>query len=244
MADPFNWVCPYCDRAQTVSDDHVQRAASKFYLGGVDDMLGYSMNAIVCVNPECKKLTVDFAIVPYKPFHSQSVPDYAKPAIYRERAKPRGQSQPQPDYIPLAIRNDYIEACLIRQLSPKASATLARRCLQGMIRDFCGISKSRLIDEIEALRKAVDEGTADRSISVESVNAIDDLRNIGNIGAHMERDINQIVDVDPGEAQAILDLIEGLFKDWYVERHKREQRFTKIAQIKAQKDAEKAGAGS
>lgn len=41
-----------------------------------------------------------------------------------------------PEYIPQTIRQDYEEACAIITLSPKASATLSRRCLQGMIRDF------------------------------------------------------------------------------------------------------------
>jgi hypothetical protein len=48
---------------------------------------------------------------------------------------------PLPDYIPEQIKDDYYEACSILNLSPKASATLARRCLQGMIRDFWGITK-------------------------------------------------------------------------------------------------------
>lgn len=43
-----------------------------------------------------------------------------------------------PDFVPAAIRADYEEACLIVDLSPKASATLSRRALQGMIRDFWG----------------------------------------------------------------------------------------------------------
>jgi hypothetical protein len=43
------------------------------------------------------------------------------------------------------------------------------------------------------------------------VEAIDIVRNIGNIGAHMEADINVIVDVDPDEAQTLIELIETLF---------------------------------
>ena len=46
-----------------------------------------------------------------------------------------------PDYIPAAIRQDYLEAVKIVGLSPKASATLARRYLQGMIHDFWDIKE-------------------------------------------------------------------------------------------------------
>lgn len=37
------------------------------------------------------------------------------------------------------------------------------------------------------------------------------VREIGNIGAHMEADINVIIDVDPDEAQILIDLVELLF---------------------------------
>src|SRR3954453_3776153 len=47
-------------------------------------------------------------------------------------------------------------SCLIAALSPKASATLARRCLQWMIRDFSGLTAGRLVDEIEAIKTNVD----------------------------------------------------------------------------------------
>ena len=57
----------------------------------------------------------------------------------------------------------------------------------------------------------------------ESVEAIDHVRTIGNIGAHMEKDIDLIIEVDPGEAQALIELIELLFEEWYVAKYEREQ---------------------
>ena len=58
--------------------------------------------------------------------------------------------------------------------------------------------------------------------------AIDAVRKIGNIGAHMKKDINMIVDVEPEEARLLIELIETLFEDWYVARYEREQRMDKI----------------
>ncbi|MCC7267179.1 MAG: DUF4145 domain-containing protein [Caulobacteraceae bacterium] len=153
--------------------------------------------------------------------------------------QPQGTSKVQPDYIPKALVEDYTEACLIRDLSPKASATLARRCLQGMIRDFCGISKNRLVDEISALRTAVDAQTAPRDVSPDSLDAIDAVRKVGNIGAHMESDINNIVPVEPVEAQLLIELVESLFDEWYVARHKRQQRFAAVAKLAESKKATK-----
>ncbi|MCP1830281.1 hypothetical protein ACVIHH_005106 [Bradyrhizobium sp. USDA 4518] len=35
------------------------------------------------------------------------------------------------------------------------------------------------------------------------MDAIDAVRIVGNIGAHMEKDVNLIVDIEPGEAQML-----------------------------------------
>ena len=43
-----------------------------------------------------------------------------------------------------------------RELSAKAAATLARRCLQGMIRDYWDIAKISLKQEIDAIKDKVD----------------------------------------------------------------------------------------
>jgi hypothetical protein len=144
---------------------------------------------------------------------------------------PPSSAKPQPNCIPQPIRDDYYEACAIRDLSPKASATITRRCLQGMIRDFCSISKSRLIDEIRELRKRVDSGQGLLGVQPDTVDAIDHVREIGNIGAHMEADINVIVGVDPNEAQVLIELVELLFLEWYVARAARADRLANLKLI-------------
>jgi hypothetical protein len=87
-----------------------------------------------------------------------------------------------------------------------------------------------LIDEIEALKDNTDSLTWA---------AIDAVRKVGNIGAHMEKDINFFVDVEPNEAQLLIGLIESLVKDWYVAKHDREERLKEIAALAAKKDATK-----
>jgi hypothetical protein len=134
------------------------------------------------------------------------------------------------EYVPEAIRRDYEEACLIRMLSPKASATLSRRCLQGMIRNFYGVSKNRLINEINAIKDKVDPQTW---------GAIDGLSKIGNIGAHMEKDVNLIIDVDLEEAKKLIKLNELLFKEWYINREERRKLVQEVADLGKQKQAEK-----
>ena len=140
-------------------------------------------------------------------------------------------AKPQPDYIPQSIREDYIEACRIKNLSPKASATLARRCLQGMIRDFWGISKPTLKLEIEGLENL---------IAAETWDAIDAIRSIGNVGAHMEKDVNIIIDIEPDEADLLLKLVEDLFEEWYVARHDREERQRRLKELASSKKLKKS----
>lgn len=148
---------------------------------------------------------------------------------------PNSLAKQFPKYIPKAIRDDYEEAYSILNLSPKASATLSRRCLQGMIRDFYGIKKSRLIDEINELQSLVSNA---------QWKAIDGVRSIGNIGAHMEKDINMIVDVDPDEAQKLLKLIELLMDKWYIARHDEEELLSDIIAIADEKKSHKQSASN
>lgn len=51
------------------------------------------------------------------------------------------------------------------------------------------------------------------------------------IGAHMESEGAEILDVDPGEAELLIDLIETLIEDWYVTREERRKRLTDIKKI-------------
>ena len=133
-----------------------------------------------------------------------------------------------PKYIPEQIRKDYEEAYSIVSLSPKASATLSRRCLQGIIHDFWNIKEKNLNAEITSLKPL---------ISPLLWKAIDGIRTIGNIGAHMESDINVIVDIEPGEAEKLLKLIEHLIKEWYINRHDTEILFNEVKAISDEKKA-------
>lgn len=127
-----------------------------------------------------------------------------------------------PDYIPEQIRKDYEEANLVLESSPKAAATLLRRCLQGMIHGFWDIHGKNLNAEITQLKE---------KIPAAQWKAIDALRTVGNIGAHMEHDVNLIIDIDQDEARKLLLLIELLMDKWYIARHDEEQLLADIAGI-------------
>jgi len=97
-----------------------------------------------------------------------------------------------------------------------------------MIRDFWQIKEENLSKAIKALEDKVDSNIWD---------AIDGVRKIGNIGAHMEKDINTIVEVNPGEATLLIEMIEMLLDEWYVARHNREQRVNKMKKLADEKQA-------
>ncbi|MBL0917369.1 MAG: DUF4145 domain-containing protein [Hydrogenophaga sp.] len=135
-------------------------------------------------------------------------------------------------HVPRAPRDDYDEACLIKDLSPKAAATLCRRSLQGMIRDRWGISKERLADELKAVKDECDP---------DLYAAMMGLKGIGNIGAHPERDANLIVDVEEGEVDSLLELLRILDKEWYVARARRAESLSAVVALSAAKAEAKRG---
>ncbi|MFG1305498.1 DUF4145 domain-containing protein [Xanthobacter autotrophicus] len=203
--------------------------------------VGIGYDAITCLNTQCNELSLSIYLSRYA-INAVGGVSWDK-TLKQWALLPGAKAKPQPSYIPSVLVDDYTEACQIKSLSPKASATLARRCLQGMIRDFCNISKNRLIDEVKELRRLVDAGTSPRGVTHESVEAIDHVREIGNIGAHMEKDINLVISIDEGEADVLIQLIEMLFAEWYVARYEREQRLKRLAEISSSK-TNAHGAGS
>ena len=203
--------CPYCGIEYLVVDPLKDYNEIKFNLSRRESI---HISQHLC--PKCNKIA--FSVVG---FGFNDIVHFSYPPA---------SAMFLPDYIPSALRQDYIEAVSIVELSPKASATLARRCLQGMIHDFWGIQEKNLNAEITALKTL---------ISPQQWDAIDAVRKLGNIGAHMETDVELIVDVDPGEAEKLLKVIELLFKNWYITEHDNQQLYAEIAQIAAKKESER-----
>ena len=59
------------------------------------------------------------------------------------------------------------------------------------------------------------------------------------IGLHPPDDVNVIVDVEPEEAQLLIQLVELLFEEWYVAREARQSGFAKLKALAADKKAQK-----
>lgn len=235
--DAWQWTCAFCNLPQIRTSKNTHYEFRKFYIGkNKFGDTGASILTIACQNPDCQEVTFNVGMSHTK-YHNHN--PYEGDLIQNFKLRPDSYSKIQPEYIPLPLRTDYYEACKIRDLSPKASATLSRRCIQGMIRDFCGITKNTLDLEIRELNTALDAGKAPQGVTTETVAAIDHVRQIGNIGAHMEKDINLIIDIDPEEASMLIELIEMLFDEWYVAREARTQRLSKLKSLADEKKAQK-----
>jgi hypothetical protein len=96
-----------------------------------------------------------------------------------------------------------------------------------MIRNFWQVSRPpehkgpwRLVEEIKAIENKVDPNVWA---------AIDAVRKVGNIGAHMEQDVNVVIDIEPEEAEKLIWLVELLIEQWYIRKHETE---LKLAEIK------------
>ena len=217
------YTCPFCNQSQS--------SYSRLTYGAVDNQI-YNEGSGVVKGYEEAYFNIYTLSCTNKACHKRSVIAINRTSGKQIDIYPQNVYRHFPDYIPQQIRDDYEEASQIIDKSPKAAATLLRRCLQGMIRDFWGVSEKRLIDEINAIKDKV---------TPSQWKAIDGLRHIGNIGAHMEKDANLIVDVTSDEATKLLKLIELLLEKWYISRQEEEELYDSIVTIADEKAEERKG---
>lgn len=119
---------------------------------------------------------------------------------------------PLPPAVPEEYASDYKEACNVLPESAKASAAISRRLLQHLLREKGGVKHSDLAREIQ---EVIDSGKLPSYLTT----AVDGVRNIGNFGTHPIKSTNtgEIIDVEPGEAEWLLDTLEGLFDFYFVQ---------------------------
>ena len=121
--------------------------------------------------------------------------------------------------IPQEYRDALNEANSVLLFSPKASAALSRRLLQQVIRDKYGIDK-------RDLSKQIDEFLKLPNLPSELSGAVDAIRQVGNFAAHPLKYTNtgEIVEVENGEADWILDVLEQLLDYAFVQPAKLQSR--------------------
>ena len=165
--------------------------------------------------PECAKPIMD-------------VQDQTNGKTYR--AYPPGpMSRPVVAEVPEPYRGDFEEACEVLPISPKASAAISRRSLQAILKGEAHTKKKDLYDQIEEIIAA-------KTLPSHIVDGLHVVRNIGNFAAHTMKSTatGEIVEVEPGEAEWNLDILESLFDFYFVEPAKTAQRKAALnAKLKA-----------
>jgi hypothetical protein len=141
----------------------------------------------------------------------------------REVLFPRHSARVVQPEVPGVYQEDFLEACAVLPVSPKASAALSRRALQHVIQDHFNIRRGSLAQQI-------DEFIARADVPSYLGEAVDAVRNIGNFAAHPLKDTNtgELAAVEPGEAEWLIEVLESLFDFAFVQPSRLAERRQKL----------------
>lgn len=204
-----NWNCPHCKNANRFEEVYSYNwmDISKL-LTLCNTSIQNEYNSIcMCRCTSCLKIIIFFNEQMIYPLWSQ-----------RNSA---------PQEVPYEIAQDFNEACLVENLSNKASASLWRRCLQNIFHDQW-IKKKDLNQEIDEVIKQLPSYLSE---------AVDAIRHIWNFSTHpiKYQQTWEIVEVEEWETEWILDTLEWLFDFYYVSptktKEKRDALNTKLQAI-------------
>ena len=194
-------ICPNCETTIFDNSRRVNSRHRDYTQRGVDT----AESIFVQDCPECDQYIVEYVLFAADIDHQEPL---TKEIIW-PKVKPG--ARPAPPEVPAKFAEDYIEACLVLEDSPKASAALSRRCLQLILRDQLCVIKGTLYSEI---REAINRTDMPSHIS----DTLDHIRTIGNFATHPNKfsATGEIVPVEHGEAEWCLKLIEDLFDFCFV----------------------------
>jgi hypothetical protein len=215
----YVWHCPFCNTDQSVGEKGRQVSFGDLNLENAEGPRRVVMKFVVCPNPRCREFSLTASLHTLEIHGKRS---YTGKHLKTWNLVPPSHARTFSVDLPAAVLDDYHEACLTLETSPKASAALARRCLSSMLRDYWRVQPGSLSDEFRQVKGAVDPLTWE---------AIESVRNTGLIGARMETEGAEVQAAESGEAKLLIDLIETLIQDWYVTREARRKRLVEIKQV-------------
>jgi hypothetical protein len=219
------WTCPYCRQRAAVGTGCTRASKDLRLPNGHEAVL----IATACLNPDCRQVELSVNLYEWKPGqYTGGANDGQRDRLVRRwNLMPESRARAWPEYVPAAIRADYVEACKTEPISPRASAAFSRRCLRAILRDFYRVDERRLVDEIAALKDNVEDPVS---------GALHALHQLGSIAAHPESAPDAIVDVEPSEAAVLIELLELLILETYVATERR-----RAGRVRAQAIADETG---
>lgn len=216
--------CPHCNK-----EFHFEEYGSWVFECGEakrPEATGYEIVHTFC--PACDNLVV---LMRDGAYHSEKDEnDYIEREWLTEQhgdqvLYPRGSTRPVEKEVPATYTKDYREAAAVKSASAKASAAISRRLLQSLLRDVCGVKKANLAEE-------VNEFITRPGVPSYLTEALDAVRNVGNFAAHPLKSTNtgEIVDVEDGEADWLLDVLDALFDYLFVQPERLQERKNRLNQ--------------
>lgn len=201
--------CPTCRK-----EFHPQPDRSRAYSFAGDEMsdAGYGITVQLC--PSCHNM-----IVIYQEGKISGGGTHVAQVTNEYIIFPILSKRDLPEEVPDQYRSEYEEASNAVEYSSKASAALSRRLLQKVLREELGIRKKDLSQEI-------DEFISKSGAPAYLTGALDAVRTVGNFASHPMKYLHtgEIVDVEDGEAEWILEVLESLFDFVFVQPARLQQR--------------------
>jgi len=212
--------CPHCSTVVKFEEPRITTPQSQGSLGTNELLIATNtrgsdaqVSIVAAICPNCQRVIINLDVV--KSINNQYEPTEQLVVYPLTGGRPRVPSE-----VPENIAGDYSEAALVLPFSPKASAALSRRCLQTLLRNAGGTKSKDLDKQINEVLPHLPAYIAEN---------LDAVRHIGNFAAHEQKSTTTgvVLDVEPGEAEWNLDILEALFDFYYVkpevERKKREE---------------------
>jgi hypothetical protein len=174
--------------------------------------------------PECKELIV---VRRFGQYWQQGYNDDVSRELSHEREEiifpPVKRSKAVDSSVPARYKSDFLESYAVLDVSPKASAAISRRLLQDILENHFNLKASNLASEIDLFLKL-------SGIPSCLAGQVDAVRIIGNFAAHPLKNTNtgEVIDVEPGEAEWLLETLETLFDYAFVQPKRMEKQRNKL----------------
>ncbi|MCG7649933.1 MULTISPECIES: DUF4145 domain-containing protein [Alteromonas] len=210
--------CPTCTK-----EFHVQPDNSQYYFFSEQDEdaefeSGFGFAVQLC--PSCSNI-----VVMYREGEVSELSGECRLRKIKEEKAiyPQSTGKLLPEEIPQEYREELKEAYLVLPLSPKASAALSRRLLQKIFHLELKIKKRNLSDEIDVF-------IASSDVPTYLSEAVDAIRTVGNFAAHPLKNSHsgEIVDVEDGESEWLIEVLEALLDYVFVQPRKLKARKDKL----------------
>jgi hypothetical protein len=212
-------ICPHCNTGVRFEIS----GSSEVYVEDQDANRGYDVAQGFC--PECKGFIV---VLRRGRFWAHYEGDSGSLEMTEIRSStvifpPNAIQRPLPAEVPANYSRDFQEASAVLSISPRASAALSRRVLQEILHTELQIKAGSLAREIyQFISRA--------GVPTQLAEAVDAIRNLGNFAAHPLKDTQtgSLIEVEAGEAEWLLDVLEALFDFVFVQPSRLDKRKTQL----------------